>query len=186
MLGFLVTLYQRTSNNLRVCDMKVSGLSSWLGSQMTPLQSIPPWAIAVILCLLITVFTECASNVATATLFLPILASMVWRRVYTHTHIHIYGTYRHMLTFVFSVPVAVHKPEPSVCDDTLHAQRLFCLHVARGHTPQCHRLLLWLPKGFRYGETLHAMCLGQRTGGIHSHESITATYSFSCRLNQVW
>ncbi|XP_075888152.1 Na(+)/citrate cotransporter-like [Nelusetta ayraudi] len=55
---------------------EVSGLSSWLGSQMTPLQSIPPWAIAVILCLLITVFTECASNVATATLFLPILASM--------------------------------------------------------------------------------------------------------------
>ncbi|XP_026196790.1 solute carrier family 13 member 5 isoform X1 [Anabas testudineus] len=53
-----------------------SGLSKWLGSQMTPLQSIPPWAIAIILCLLIATFTECTSNVATATLFLPILASM--------------------------------------------------------------------------------------------------------------
>ncbi|XP_038564782.1 solute carrier family 13 member 5-like [Micropterus salmoides] len=53
-----------------------SGLSRWLGSQMTPLHSVPPWAIAVILCLLIATFTECASNVATATLFLPILASM--------------------------------------------------------------------------------------------------------------
>ncbi|XP_030009405.1 solute carrier family 13 member 5-like [Sphaeramia orbicularis] len=53
-----------------------SGLSRWLGDQMTPLHSIPPWAIAVILCLLIATFTECASNVATATLFLPILASM--------------------------------------------------------------------------------------------------------------
>ncbi|XP_061596412.1 solute carrier family 13 member 5a isoform X2 [Cololabis saira] len=53
-----------------------SGLSRWLGAQMTPLHSIPPWAIAVILCLLIATFTECASNVATATLFLPILASM--------------------------------------------------------------------------------------------------------------
>ncbi|XP_074528782.1 Na(+)/citrate cotransporter-like [Halichoeres trimaculatus] len=53
-----------------------SGLSRWLGTQMTPLHSIPPWAIAVILCLLIATFTECASNVATATLFLPILASM--------------------------------------------------------------------------------------------------------------
>ncbi|XP_021479112.2 solute carrier family 13 member 5-like [Oncorhynchus mykiss] len=43
---------------------------------MIPLCSIPPWAIAVILCLLTAIFTECASNVATATLFLPILASM--------------------------------------------------------------------------------------------------------------
>ncbi|KAM4726652.1 LOW QUALITY PROTEIN: solute carrier family 13 member 5a [Anableps anableps] len=53
-----------------------SGLSHWLGTQMTPLHSIPPWAIAIILCLLIATFTEFASNVATATLFLPILASM--------------------------------------------------------------------------------------------------------------
>lgn len=50
---------------------------------MTPLQNIPPWAIAIILCLLIATFTECTSNVATATLFLPVLASMVsYRRVW--------------------------------------------------------------------------------------------------------
>ncbi|KAM5179833.1 solute carrier family 13 member 2-like [Mantella aurantiaca] len=53
-----------------------SGLSSWLGEKLTPLQSIPPAAIALILCLLIATFTECTSNVATTTLFLPILASM--------------------------------------------------------------------------------------------------------------
>ncbi|KAG9265787.1 solute carrier family 13 member 5 [Astyanax mexicanus] len=53
-----------------------SGLSTWLGNQMSPLQSIPPWAIAIIVCLMIATFTECTSNVATATLFLPILASM--------------------------------------------------------------------------------------------------------------
>ncbi|XP_030631994.1 solute carrier family 13 member 5 isoform X1 [Chanos chanos] len=53
-----------------------SGLSEWLGNQLTPLHTIPPWAIAIILCLLIATFTECTSNVATATLFLPVLASM--------------------------------------------------------------------------------------------------------------
>ncbi|XP_059722279.1 solute carrier family 13 member 2 [Haemorhous mexicanus] len=53
-----------------------SGLSAWLGSKLTPLQSIPHPAIAFLLCLLIATFTECASNVATTTLFLPILASM--------------------------------------------------------------------------------------------------------------
>ncbi|XP_058269062.1 Na(+)/citrate cotransporter isoform X2 [Hemibagrus wyckioides] len=53
-----------------------SGLSRWMGNQLTPLHSIPPWAIAVVLCLVISTFTECTSNVATATLFLPVLASM--------------------------------------------------------------------------------------------------------------
>ncbi|NXS56454.1 S13A2 protein, partial [Brachypteracias leptosomus] len=53
-----------------------SGLSAWLGSKLTPLQEIPHPAIALILCLLIATFTECTSNVATTTLFLPILASM--------------------------------------------------------------------------------------------------------------
>ncbi|TNN01689.1 solute carrier family 13 member 5 [Takifugu rubripes] len=55
---------------------EISGLSKWMGDQMAPLQNIPPWAIAIILCLLIATFTECTSNVATATLFLPVLASM--------------------------------------------------------------------------------------------------------------
>ncbi|NXY57859.1 S13A2 protein, partial [Callaeas wilsoni] len=53
-----------------------SGLSKWLGAQLTPLQSIPHPAIAILMCLLVATFTECASNVATTTLFLPILASM--------------------------------------------------------------------------------------------------------------
>ncbi|KAM8976087.1 solute carrier family 13 member 2 isoform 2-T2 [Pelodytes ibericus] len=53
-----------------------SGFSMWLGEKLTPLQNIPSAAIALVLCLLIATFTECTSNVATTTLFLPILASM--------------------------------------------------------------------------------------------------------------
>uniref|UniRef100_A0A673FKG2 Solute carrier family 13 member 5-like n=1 Tax=Sinocyclocheilus rhinocerous TaxID=307959 RepID=A0A673FKG2_9TELE len=56
---------------------EVSGLSKWLGDQMSPLQSIPPWAIAIVVCLMIATFTECTSNVATATLFLPILSQSI-------------------------------------------------------------------------------------------------------------
>ncbi|KAK3555758.1 hypothetical protein QTP86_028953 [Hemibagrus guttatus] len=55
---------------------EVSGLSKWLGQSLAPLQSIPPYAISVLLCLLVGTFTECSSNTATTTLFLPILASM--------------------------------------------------------------------------------------------------------------
>ncbi|XP_008118653.2 solute carrier family 13 member 2 [Anolis carolinensis] len=53
-----------------------SGFSNWLASQLSPLQSIPHPAIVFLMCLLIAVFTECTSNVATTTLFLPIMASM--------------------------------------------------------------------------------------------------------------
>ncbi|XP_068440312.1 solute carrier family 13 member 2-like isoform X2 [Clinocottus analis] len=53
-----------------------SGLSGWLGESLIPLQSIPPFAISILLCLLVATFTECSSNTATTTLFLPILASM--------------------------------------------------------------------------------------------------------------
>ncbi|XP_062242768.1 solute carrier family 13 member 2-like [Platichthys flesus] len=55
---------------------EVSGLSEWLGETLVPLQSIPPFAISILLCLLVAMFTECSSNTATTTLFLPILASM--------------------------------------------------------------------------------------------------------------
>ncbi|XP_003277160.2 solute carrier family 13 member 2 isoform X2 [Nomascus leucogenys] len=53
-----------------------SSLSEWLGNKLTPLQSVPAPAIAIILSLLVAVFTEFTSNVATTTIFLPILASM--------------------------------------------------------------------------------------------------------------
>uniref|UniRef100_A0A5F5PS40 Solute carrier family 13 member 5 n=1 Tax=Equus caballus TaxID=9796 RepID=A0A5F5PS40_HORSE len=56
---------------------EASGLSEWMGKQMEPLQAVPPAAITLILSFLIAVCTECTSNVATTTLFLPIFASMV-------------------------------------------------------------------------------------------------------------
>ncbi|XP_027622783.1 solute carrier family 13 member 5 isoform X2 [Tupaia chinensis] len=55
---------------------EASGLSEWMGKQMEPLHAVPPTAITLILSLLVAVFTECTSNVATTTLFLPIFASM--------------------------------------------------------------------------------------------------------------
>lgn len=55
---------------------EVSGLSLWLGKSLAPLEKIPPFAISLLLCLLVATFTECSSNTATTTLFLPILGSM--------------------------------------------------------------------------------------------------------------
>nr|XP_006004909.1 PREDICTED: solute carrier family 13 member 1 [Latimeria chalumnae] len=53
---------------------EVSGLSAWIGNILTPLQSLPVWVIILVSSLIVTCITEVASNPATITIFLPVLA----------------------------------------------------------------------------------------------------------------
>ena len=59
----------------------MSGLSKWTRTQLAYLDAIPiaipSYAIVIIVYVMITTFTEVTSNTATATVFLPILASLV-------------------------------------------------------------------------------------------------------------
>uniref|UniRef100_A0A8C5MTP5 Solute carrier family 13 member 2 n=1 Tax=Leptobrachium leishanense TaxID=445787 RepID=A0A8C5MTP5_9ANUR len=80
-----------------------SGLSLWIGDKLTPLQTIPPAAIAFVLCLLVAIFTECTSNVATTTLFLPILASMAKTTQINPLYIMIPCTMASSLAFMLPV-----------------------------------------------------------------------------------
>ncbi|XP_035770553.1 solute carrier family 13 member 4-like [Neolamprologus brichardi] len=56
---------------------KVSGLSVWIGRQLEPMSGLPPWAVTLLACLLVSAVTEFASNPATLTVFLPILSALV-------------------------------------------------------------------------------------------------------------
>lgn len=63
----------------RVCACaQVSGLSVWIGRQLEPMSGLPPWAVTLLACLLVSAVTEFASNPATLTVFLPILSALVW------------------------------------------------------------------------------------------------------------
>lgn len=53
-----------------------SGLSVWVGCQLVTLNTVPDYAIALVISILITFLTEFTSNTATATILLPILASL--------------------------------------------------------------------------------------------------------------
>uniref|UniRef100_UPI00398ECA1E solute carrier family 13 member 1 n=1 Tax=Pristiophorus japonicus TaxID=55135 RepID=UPI00398ECA1E len=53
---------------------EISGLSLWVGSKLEPIGTLPVWVIVVVSCLIVTSVTEIASNPATITIFLPILA----------------------------------------------------------------------------------------------------------------
>ncbi|XP_051857167.1 solute carrier family 13 member 1 [Antechinus flavipes] len=55
---------------------KISGLSDWIGQQLTPLGSLPVWSTILISSLIVTSLTEVVSNAATITLLLPILAPL--------------------------------------------------------------------------------------------------------------
>lgn len=72
-----------------VC-LQVSGLSVWIGRQLEPMSGLPPWAVTLLACLLVSAVTEFASNPATLTVFLPILSALV-RHAHTHTHLRLAG-----------------------------------------------------------------------------------------------
>lgn len=53
-----------------------SGLAIWLGGQMQGLQSLPVWVILLAVLALVVVLSEVASNIATASMMMPVLASL--------------------------------------------------------------------------------------------------------------
>ena len=56
--------------------MQLSGLAQWLGSALLPLQSLPLIVVALALTAMVIIVTEFASNVATASGIIPVVAAL--------------------------------------------------------------------------------------------------------------
>ena len=56
--------------------MGASGLADWLGQELLPLRAAPLFVVALALTALVVVVTEFASNVATASAIMPVVASL--------------------------------------------------------------------------------------------------------------
>ena len=56
---------------------KVSHLDTWMSNQLVGLNTLPPFVIMILECLIISIVTEVSSNTATAAIFLPVLAKLV-------------------------------------------------------------------------------------------------------------
>ena len=56
--------------------MTASGLAAWLGQSLLPLQALPLWVVALAVVALVVLITEFASNVATASGIMPVVASL--------------------------------------------------------------------------------------------------------------
>ncbi|HTM96307.1 MAG TPA: DASS family sodium-coupled anion symporter [Croceibacterium sp.] len=56
--------------------MTASGLAAWLGQSLLPLSALPLWVVALAVTALVVLITEFASNVATASGIMPVVASL--------------------------------------------------------------------------------------------------------------
>nr|XP_006821111.1 PREDICTED: solute carrier family 13 member 5-like [Saccoglossus kowalevskii] len=56
--------------------MEVSGLSQWIGDQLSSLGSLEDWVIVLVCSTLVCFFTEVTSNTAVATIFIPIIGAL--------------------------------------------------------------------------------------------------------------
>ncbi|XP_077868540.1 solute carrier family 13 member 2-like [Saccoglossus kowalevskii] len=56
--------------------MEVSGLSQWIGDQLSSLGSLEDWVIVLVCSTLVCFFTEVTSNAAVATIFIPIIGAL--------------------------------------------------------------------------------------------------------------
>jgi len=65
---------------------KETGLTTWIGEQLSSIQAIPTWLLLTIIALIVIFLTEVTSNTATASMFLPIMASLAMSM-----HIHPYS-----------------------------------------------------------------------------------------------
>lgn len=83
---------------------KVSGLSRWVGKQLVVFKSLPAPAIVGIMSMITAAMTEIASNTATASILLPVLADM-------SKAVHVHPLYTMIpsavaCSFAYSLPIA--------------------------------------------------------------------------------
>ena len=63
--------------SLCITCSQYSGLSLWVGIQLSAFGDLEPWVLNMIICIAVAMATEVTSNVATATLLMPIMAELV-------------------------------------------------------------------------------------------------------------
>nr|XP_033770856.1 solute carrier family 13 member 3 isoform X2 [Geotrypetes seraphini] len=95
---------------------EASGLSTWIGSRLQPLEGLSPALAVLLITILIASFTEFASNTATIIVFLPILSELAIRLNVNPLYLMIPGTVG--CSYAFMLPVST--PPNSIAFSTGH------------------------------------------------------------------
>ncbi|XP_045151073.1 solute carrier family 13 member 3 isoform X1 [Echinops telfairi] len=81
-----------------------SGLSTWIGQQLRPLENVPPMLAVLVITVVIAFFTEFASNTAATIIFLPVLVELALRLRVNPLYVMIPGTVG--CSYAFMLPVS--------------------------------------------------------------------------------
>jgi sodium-dependent dicarboxylate transporter 2/3/5 len=84
----------------------VSGLADWLAGEISFLTALPAWVMIFLICVLVTLLSEFASNVATVTLVLPILAAIAIGSGINPLYLMLPATFAASLGFMLPVATA--------------------------------------------------------------------------------
>ncbi|XP_040186293.1 solute carrier family 13 member 3 [Rana temporaria] len=95
---------------------EVSGLSTWIGGRLQPLEGLHPALAVLLVTILIASFTEFASNTATIIVFLPVLSELAIRLKVNPLYLMIPGTVG--CSYAFMLPVST--PPNSIAFSTGH------------------------------------------------------------------
>ncbi|XP_073539176.1 Na(+)/dicarboxylate cotransporter 3 isoform X1 [Phyllobates terribilis] len=95
---------------------ETSGLSTWIGGRLQPLEGLPPALAVLLITILIASFTEFASNTATIIVFLPVLSELAIRLKVNPLYLMIPGTVG--CSYAFMLPVST--PPNSIAFSTGH------------------------------------------------------------------
>ena len=133
-----------------------SELTVWLGMRLLVLSSLPMAAIALCVSVIIASVTEVMSNIATTSLFLPVLYQLV-SSLLPASHLQTWCTKTNIYTvecylFFPSGCRAMHTPPLS--DDPGSCVCIICFHDPCGYPTKCNRIFIWLSESVRYGEFL--------------------------------
>ncbi|OCT62303.1 hypothetical protein XELAEV_180433841mg, partial [Xenopus laevis] len=93
-----------------------SGLSTWIGGRLQPLEGISPALAVLLVTVLIASFTEFASNTATIIVFLPVLSELAIRLKVNPLYLMVPGTVG--CSYAFMLPVST--PPNSIAFSTGH------------------------------------------------------------------
>ena len=138
-----------------------SELTVWLGMRLLVLSSLPMAAIALCVSVIIASVTEVMSNIATTSLFLPVLYQLV-SSLLPASHLQTWCTKTNIYTvecylFFPSGCRAMHTPPLS--DDPGSCVCIICFHDPCGYPTKCNRIFIWLSESVRYGATHLVLCL---------------------------